>query len=357
MSEPKKYAYIDSLRGIAILLVLLIHVSQLIDRQFFNPGMISFFENGQLGVQLFFMVSAYTLMLSNYAREGENGFNRNFFIRRFFRIAPLYYLVTFYYAFERYLGFDPSLFAENIQSFPFVKLITGMLFINGLYPTTINSFVPGGWSIAIEMLFYATLPFIFKRVRSLNQSIVLLFCSVFAAVIFSYITAFPFFNRAGFPMFNFLNQFPIFSLGIVAFFIHKDGLTNINSKNYFLLAILFLAYCYLPFPYYMHYSVFFLLLLLGLSKNPLPIIVNPVITFIGKISFSIYLIHFAVLYWTKKITDPYLQSLDNKIESYLYLVLLYVFVLAVSSIISYVSYKFVEIPGQQMGKRIIKRFS
>lgn len=54
-----KLKHIDALRGIAVLLVILVHTSQSI------PGIslpLRYFSKyGQMGVQLFFIISAYTL--------------------------------------------------------------------------------------------------------------------------------------------------------------------------------------------------------------------------------------------------------------------------------------------------------
>lgn len=47
---------------------------------------------GQRGVALFFIVSAFTLFLSYDNRKEERHPTRNFFIRRFFRLAPMAFL-------------------------------------------------------------------------------------------------------------------------------------------------------------------------------------------------------------------------------------------------------------------------
>ena len=60
--EPKKYQYIDSLRGIAILLVVLVHVGIVLDNMidYFPKDslLLSIIGNGAYGVQLFLIVSA-----------------------------------------------------------------------------------------------------------------------------------------------------------------------------------------------------------------------------------------------------------------------------------------------------------
>ena len=85
--EPKKHLYIDGLRGIAILLVLLVHNRFLVaGANYFPPNVLEVIDAGQYGVQLFFVVSAYTLMSSFYTRKNEPFQSRNFFIRRFFAL-------------------------------------------------------------------------------------------------------------------------------------------------------------------------------------------------------------------------------------------------------------------------------
>lgn len=41
---------------------------------------------------------------------------------------------------------------------PAWEVATIALFVHGFHPQSINSVVPGGWSIAVEMTFYAVFP-------------------------------------------------------------------------------------------------------------------------------------------------------------------------------------------------------
>src|SRR5690348_13706360 len=89
-----KFDYIDAMRGIAILLVILVHSA--FDLAIKGPaGRIG--AMGQFGVQMFFVASALTLCLSWEARRDEPHPMKSFLIRRFFRIAPMYYFgIAFY---------------------------------------------------------------------------------------------------------------------------------------------------------------------------------------------------------------------------------------------------------------------
>src|ERR1700750_1903647 len=86
---------LDSLRGIAVLNVLLVHSVYWSDKRQLHPHAIAeALYAGQRGVQLFFLVSAFTLFLSFEKRRRELRPTLNFFIRRIFRITPMFWLAT-----------------------------------------------------------------------------------------------------------------------------------------------------------------------------------------------------------------------------------------------------------------------
>ena len=92
----KKLEYIDALRGWAVLLVISSHVSgPLLELPYPARKLANF---GWYGVQLFFLASAITLLIS-WRTDGRAFLPKvpEFFIRRFFRIAPLYYLGAIFY--------------------------------------------------------------------------------------------------------------------------------------------------------------------------------------------------------------------------------------------------------------------
>src|SRR5262249_23668668 len=92
----KRLAYLDGLRAIAALMVFLIHSGAPTLRAA-GPIGNSIVDHGKYGVTVFFVVSAFSLCVSlQPAFAGARVSWAAYFVRRFFRIAPLYYVVMAY---------------------------------------------------------------------------------------------------------------------------------------------------------------------------------------------------------------------------------------------------------------------
>jgi peptidoglycan/LPS O-acetylase OafA/YrhL len=201
----KKFRYIDSLRGFAILGVLFIHAG--FSSAAYPKSWYNLINSGQYGVQLFFVTSAFTLFLSLHQREKDYLSSREFFIRRFFRIAPMYYVGILYYTFERFIGFSYLLTGTPRYPIPVDALISNIFFVHGVHPLWLNGYVPGGWSITVEMTFYLFVPLLFKKIRNIDQAVLLFAGSLLASVIIhELLVDNPWFNREFFLYCFFPNQ-------------------------------------------------------------------------------------------------------------------------------------------------------
>ncbi len=157
---------LDGLRGLAILLVLVGHY--LVNITHTAPGSVAAYTLalGRLswsGVDLFFVLSGFLIggILLD-ARDSERYFF-TFYVRRFFRIIPLYVVLIIVFLAFRFIDsewlFGKALplwsyftFTQNFQS-----ALRGTLGANWLGVT---------WSLAVEEQFYLTLPLIIRCVRS-----------------------------------------------------------------------------------------------------------------------------------------------------------------------------------------------
>ncbi|MBK8620159.1 MAG: hypothetical protein IPN96_24410, partial [Anaerolineales bacterium] len=172
---------------------------------------------------ILYVASALTLFLSLGTRKKiETRPVLNFFIRRFFRIAPLFYLAIILYTW--YDGNAPRYFAPNGIQWWYIPLTA--FFLNGWLPETINSVVPGGWSIAVEMIFYLTVPYLFSKLKDVNTTLRFIFISLILANVLSILIVnfyTPFFKTdqqylvTSFSDFWFFSQLPVFALGILLY--------------------------------------------------------------------------------------------------------------------------------------------
>jgi peptidoglycan/LPS O-acetylase OafA/YrhL len=359
--EVKKHAYIDALRGIAVLGTLLIHCSKY-EKGINDFGDIfkDFFQLGNSGVQLFFMMSAFTLYMSMSQKKGlEKNTYFNFFVRRIFRILPLFYFSVIIYFFIQN-GNYWWLKYPNIDSFSLI--ISTLTFTNGFHPIWINSIVEGGWSIAIEMIFYALFPLIFKYIKSLKRAMFFLIISLFiSSLSYLIMIKYPLIEQdglwKGFYYFNFLAQLPIFILGILIYLIinQKGRFTEwINDIQIPIILFAFYLISNLLFSHIQNhvliaFSMFIVVLTFTSKENKL--FINKVTCFLGKISYSMYLTHFPVLFimWKLNLIDVFKGQILNFGLRFFILIVL-------TSLFSYITYRLIELPGVNLGKKIIVYF-
>ncbi len=156
---------LDALRGLAGLSVVVFHAFLI------NPTRhgwwMRFVGQGAEGVGLFFILSALTLGMSwDYRRQqyGAPPSSTEFWARRFWRIAPLFYLSLLLTALLTHGNpqFAPSQMAHN--PFTWASLLAHLSFLFAWIPAFQNSWIGVGWSIGTEMSFYALFPWLVTRV-------------------------------------------------------------------------------------------------------------------------------------------------------------------------------------------------
>ena len=167
-SSRRRNQSLDLLRGIAILMVMLAHCA--LATTSVVPGLAAAAgKYGQFGVELFFIVSGYTMMLT-FGDRVDLAAAGAFYIRRAFRIAPLFWIaLVAYLAITKGEGFRE--WAPDGVSTSDVVLT--FFFLHWTSVTAFNSVVPGGWSIAVEMQFYLLFPLIIGLFRRDNGPLVI----------------------------------------------------------------------------------------------------------------------------------------------------------------------------------------
>ena len=311
---------LDVLRGLAIVGVMAIHVSQSFPS---NIHAIDYaFMCGWTGVNVFYFVSAMTMCLM-WTRRTEANPTRKFYIRRFLRIAPLFWLAIPLYLLIN--GTGPSYNAPNGIG-PLQVLLTAT-FLHGFWPDSVNSVVPGDWSIAAEMTFYLVFPFVISAFGSrrhlyLALAIVLHLVNVCLFKPFAF-ELFSAYYGPGHEAFvwttlhlSFLNQLPVFLVGCALFFALRDGFAKSDAAILACFIALSFVADRVTGSHEFNYLMINLVLGAGVAGCiKLAIRLQP-LEALGRNSYSMYLSHFAVIYGLRQVW-PFADGLTSLLLAYL----------------------------------------
>ena len=335
---------IDGLRAIAVLTVIFYHAE------------INFFKGGFIGVDIFIVISGYVitkLFFNNYSLN-------NFIEKRIRRLFPSLLLMILTTTLFSYFFLLPIHFMNLGQS-----LIANMFSISNFlffYQTNywdsavLTKPLLHTWSISLEIQFYIFISVIFALFRNYFLKIILFFflISIFLILFFDN-TVF----EINFREFNLNNYFLIFArlweflLGsIIAFVLNIKKFDNYFKKlNFFhnfgvlvILISLFLVQTPINYP---NLSTFIpvlgsaIIILSSNKQNSHFLLNNSFFIHIGKISYSLYLWHFPIFIFFFYCFDFNLSFLNK------------IYALLITYFISFISYKFVELPFYK--KKILQK--
>ena len=195
--NTNRILFYDYARFFAIFGVIAVHSYQINYSGIISGEIYTF---GRFGVLLFFLISGSTIWITyeSIRKKSDNPIVV-FYLRRFFRIVPLFILMGIYYSLK-----DGSTLIDIFNP------------ISGLHPANLN-LISGAWSIWNEMYFYLIFP-IYFYLRKSNIAL-LLFLLFFCLISFlinlrvlgwdaseSYLNDFDYFN--------FFTQFVCFVVGV-----------------------------------------------------------------------------------------------------------------------------------------------
>jgi peptidoglycan/LPS O-acetylase OafA/YrhL len=357
---------IESLRAYAAVAIIMFHVIGIASLQI--PEVLNFIKyNFGFGVPLFFVVSAFSMAYGYWGNLHNEELIGNYFLRRFFRIAPLFYTIMFFQVIMvRYF---------NGISINFLDILLNVTFLFNFIPHLTDGIVPASWSIGVEMLFYGLFPVLLIFAKTLLRAVVLLFLAILMATHFS-VQLSPFVDKIpSFAYHNFIVDFPYFCWGIAAFHVYtylvkvapQAGSAWI-SRGLCVLALALLVVLYKNSSLYMFFygrglrttwdtlwGIPFSLLCIGLSFHATRLLTNPVTEYLGKISFSLYLVHpnvvsFLGIWGAYKFLYGILPGNHG-----LGFALSCILTIIVVSIIASLTFRFIEQPGMAWGKKLTKR--
>lgn len=367
----KHYHELDSLRGIAALTVVFTHILSIFSASYITKliefGPLRFFVSGSEAVILFFILSGFVLYLP--LSKGKNNYIE-FVIKRFFRIYIPYIIavtVAFIASLSFYSGSISSLsqWFNNIwnDDLNYATLLGHLSLIGSFDMGELNPVI---WSLVHEFrisLIFPLLMMLVIKYRFRTLVIISFSLTVISALLFYMFKFLPV---------DILQSFYYSHIFIIGATLAKYRVYLVNkftqlSKRRLLLilsAALF-SYLYMKPSFaaslflYKGMDVFYrsimdnyfvvlgasTIIILALSSDRLSkTLLNKNLIYLGKISYSLYLYHAIILV-------SVIHLLYGVIP--LWSCLIIGFILSV--IISFLSYKYVELPAISAGKKIINK--
>lgn len=363
-TQPLKQTYfpnLDALRGIAAISVVLWHIEML--KPNFNFETLPFNSllqtGGSIAVTLFFVLSGFliTCLLLNEREKKQKIFLKEFYIRRTLRLWPLFYL-TLFICYIIVPQFFPS-FSANASWYSF--------FLNALFLTNITYVIqqlpPLGtavWSIGIEEQFYIFWPLVLKKRNSQSLLKILVWIILVIYILKAALVYFSSYHAFIHKMRILVNitRYDCLLVGAVGALLYKGCVIKIGRLQinysffsgfaaqvtlYFLLLITILANSFYDVPIiHQWYSFLFMPMILNMATNEKSIVKidNAILNYLGKISYSIYLLHMFVIAALFKFLIPYWQNTDFIIQNFV----IYGLVLFSTILVASGSYYLIEKP-------------
>jgi peptidoglycan/LPS O-acetylase OafA/YrhL len=316
---------LDSLRAFAALSVCLYHFVCTTTGYITTEWVLTIFSVGKYGVQLFFVISGFVIPWAMFNAGFTFPYFFKFLLKRLARLEPPYVFsiviaLTILFLREKLLGSQNDhleiSFKQVILHFGYlIPFFEGYKWLNQVY-----------WTLAIEFQYYFFIAFLFIpliRARMLYRII------IYVAII-----ALSFIGNN-----NFLPYWlPVFLLG-VTLFLYKSKL--IIHKEYYIISALILGFCFYKYPtisvLYTIIPIVFILFFSGLKIKGL--------NFLGKMSYSIYLIH-------PLIGASFINILSHSVNSFIGKVFVMLGGILITLISSYLMYLIVEKPSRKLSSSI-----
>ncbi|SDB16279.1 acyltransferase [Pseudomonas sp. NFACC13-1] len=347
---------IDYMRGLLALCVIIYHFMS------WSTGTPdSSTTLGRLGVyavSIFYIISGISLYLAYSDLKLSSQNLLNYFTKRFFRIAPLYWIATLSTGLYLYLA-TPNFTID------WEKYISNLTLTFGYYQP--RNYVPvGGWSIGNEMVFYALFPFLIvlakKKWTYLCASLAL--GSVYFYFSSYLLTPTQTLAQQWTTYISPFNQAFLFSMGVGIGFMRQSYKSTNNLHPTIALIFTCTAFTYWPVDGNQinivtgFNRVFFTFIcgiacwaVLNINIKPKKYI-TPILKFMGDISYSAYLLHGAAFFYTSKYFLPLVYSTPSPHEK---LQFFCVITLPITIILSYFVYNFIEKPFINFGKHLTNR--
>lgn len=143
------------------------------------------FGSAAVAVDVFMNVSGFLMLYHYWERQEKEPWHEpltwwRFYIRRFFRITPLYYAILLFLVVAGWISGGKTTLGGALPVWQW--LLLRISFIFGFIPAeSTHCWVPD-WSLTLEMQFYALFPFLALVMRRLGPGLFFFICSLLGAI-------------------------------------------------------------------------------------------------------------------------------------------------------------------------------
>jgi peptidoglycan/LPS O-acetylase OafA/YrhL len=300
--------FLTGIRGYAALGVIMVHCTSAFKGH--NEYVDNLLNFGKYGVVAFFVLSAFSLSISMHTSPPNTKRSlAHYFNRRFWRIMPLYTIVcAIVWTLINFFGSILTPTGANSNSG--TDLFMHLSLLNAFYHQYANSIIGVEWTIQLEMMAYLSLPILYYATKKHSWKMgIFITIALFAVGKQESLSELilpadqTFFNHD----WSLLKYFFAFYIGTLAFNrIVEAPAPALSMKQSSLISYGLIAF--LPI-----YGTFFpsnenlivtlwviglIYALLNVEGGPRLILENKAILHIGKISFSVYLLHMPLYHLT-----------------------------------------------------------
>ena len=308
LGYPKHIKELDGIRGLACLFVLTHHCFTgvlAVEVTGWSKSIIDFFSIFFLsGVDLFFVLSGFLvggIIIDNY---NSQNFLKVFYLRRIFRIFPVYYLLIIsfiigYFLVGDYKFFDDSLFKHRYNIWSYVVFIQSYVF--GLFNNSGPLWLAPSWSVSVEEQFYLLTPFLILLIGKKRA----LYFILLGIVIAPFIRFFLLNNVGFYAMYMFFpaRMDTLFWGVLLAYFLRNESI-RAKLRNFSLLIYMIILIILLSLYFKISislvdkftslsllYTCIMWVILEGESKKVKTFVSLRIFTYVGSISYAVYMFH------------------------------------------------------------------
>jgi peptidoglycan/LPS O-acetylase OafA/YrhL len=371
---------LNELRAFAALAVIFHHIELFKSRDhlssLFDSSFFSYFIGtvGKNGVHLFFVLSGFliTYLLLKEKEKHQTILFKKFFLRRIFRIWPLYYLIVLIgFLLIPFLAHNFTIFERvpyyyelisNPENYSFNAILLYLLILPNI-ALSYDFLIAGcsqAWSIGVEEQFYILWPlliFVFSR-----RIIVWVFTILLLFFIFSYAFIQPdsfhllskdaTFAEMLLPrIYALIKIFPFefMTIGAIGGYLYaydKEKVNDFLKSKFIYVSVVVFVFAFLFFSLFIPYFqsiilgfLFLFLILITISEENSIVFRNKPLSYLGKISYGIYMYHPFVMFLIFPFANTYFKDNDSTLY---YNLFVYSFVFCITILLSHFSYKYFE---------------